>query len=333
MMEFCNAIGLSRPTVSRYFNDPKSVRKSSRDIIEAGLEQHDYRPNFHASNLQRKKTRAVGVIVPSIVDPFFSALVNIIEKYAEARGYLTILQCSQFDAAMETRALMRLISMNVTGIAMAPLGALTNLAAVTRAQSDTRVVFMDSRLVDDAPLIGTDNNHSISLMVKHLCHSGSAPKFMALPKINVNLVEREQAYEDQMRRLGHRPILLNPDPPPVADSFEQFGHDQFLALPSETLAPGTTILCVNDRVAFGVLSAASKRGLKVGKGAGDDLRVAGHDNQFFSQFTSPALTTVGQDAQKIGTFAAQALLEDDEDNDILLHGRLLEGTLFLRDSA
>lgn len=175
MKEFSEEIGLSRPTVSRFFNDPQSVRKSTRKIIEEGLERYSYQPNFHASNLSRGRARAIGIIVPSIIDPFYSALVNTIEIYAEERGYLTILQCSHHDPKKEIFALNRLQSMKVAGIAMASLGSSTNIEAVMDAQACLPIVFMDSRLVESMSYIGTNNRQSVPLMIDYLCHSGTPP--------------------------------------------------------------------------------------------------------------------------------------------------------------
>ncbi len=333
MKDFSEVIGLSRPTVSRFFNDPQSVRRSTRETIEEGLRRFSYQPNFHASNLSRRKTRAIGIIVPSIIDPFYSALVNTIEIYAEERGYLTILQCSHHDPKMEIHALERLKSMNVSGIAMASLGASTDIGEVERAQASQPIVFMDSRPAANKSYIGTNNRHSIPMMIDYLCHSGTPPLFLGLPPLNFNIIERQQVYHDHMRRLGHVPVLLNPDPIPVRDNFERFGFEQFMMLPRATVPKGSTILCVNDRVAFGMISAAVKLGLKVGKGADDDLRVAGHDDQHFSQYTTPSLTTVAQDTTKIGILTARALLEDDGENALRRDGELIDGTILFRDSA
>ncbi len=336
MLEFCQAIGLSRPTVSRYFNNPELVRKSSREIIEKGLDKYDYNPNFHAASLHRSTSKALGVIVPSIVDPFFSALVTSIEKFAEERGYVTILQCSHNDPHMEVRALRLLQSMNLVGIAMSPLGASSDIAAVDKAQSSIRIVFMDSRLSTDTPYIGTDNRKSLTKLVGYLCETGTPPVLIAMSPINFNITERHAQFCTQMEERGHQPVILNPGSFSESTdlmAFEQFGMEQFMAIPREKLPHGTTILCLNDRVAFGVLAGARKRHLNVGKGPESDLRVAGHDNQFFSQFTAPSLTTVGQDAEKIGILAAKALLDPDNNADLLNNGCLLESELFIRDSA
>jgi len=42
MEEFAAVSGISRPTLSKYFNDPDSVRRTTRERIEAALSQYDY---------------------------------------------------------------------------------------------------------------------------------------------------------------------------------------------------------------------------------------------------------------------------------------------------
>ena len=79
MEEFSVASGISRPTVSRYFHDPDSVRKSTREKIERALAEFDYRPNMFAMNLNRRNPRNIEIIVPHLVDPFFAEVVRQIE--------------------------------------------------------------------------------------------------------------------------------------------------------------------------------------------------------------------------------------------------------------
>ena len=62
MEELSEAIGVSRPTLSRYFQDAARLRASTRQRIEAGLARVDYVPNFFAINMNRKQTRLIGVI-------------------------------------------------------------------------------------------------------------------------------------------------------------------------------------------------------------------------------------------------------------------------------
>lgn len=87
MEEFAALSGISRPTVSKYFNDPDSVRASTRAKIEAALETYDYRPNIFAINQNRKQTKTVGILVPYLADPVFAEFARNIEQRCVDMGY------------------------------------------------------------------------------------------------------------------------------------------------------------------------------------------------------------------------------------------------------
>ena len=59
MEYFASVCGISRPTLSKYFNAPDSVRKSTRLKIEAALEKFDYRQNIYAINQNRRQTKNI----------------------------------------------------------------------------------------------------------------------------------------------------------------------------------------------------------------------------------------------------------------------------------
>lgn len=87
MEEFATVSGISRPTLSKYFNDPESVRLSTRERIEAALRRYDYRPNVYAINQNRKTTKNIGIVVPNLADPFFSEIGREVELACLAEGY------------------------------------------------------------------------------------------------------------------------------------------------------------------------------------------------------------------------------------------------------
>src|SRR5205807_4966718 len=95
MEEFAEAAGLSRPTVSKYFDNPSSVRDVTRQRIEAALKRYDFRPNLFAVNLNRRRSKIIGVIVPDPVDPFYAALTRRIEVRASRAGFLAFVLSSE----------------------------------------------------------------------------------------------------------------------------------------------------------------------------------------------------------------------------------------------
>ena len=338
MAELAAAIGVSRPTLSRYFQSPDSVRGSTSKKIKLGLESVEYVPNFFATRMNRKTTGIIGVIIPYLNDLFFTKLLEAIEIAAMNEGFTVITQCSHSDPLIEARAVETLMSMNVDGALVAPLGNQSDQAAHQRLQSRLPYVLVDSRpaTMPDVDYVGADHVQSTELITEYLCRVGKPPVFLAMPRVNFNAVERENAYVNKMQALGHAPEVIGANLISENWFFEAHGE----AVLSDSFSQGRlldrSILCANDRVAIGALRAAARHGLAPGASGKGGLRIAGHDDYPLAPFTTPALTTVAQNVEAIGNAAVSRLIEILHSDGKLGGGpqvQLFEGTLRLRESA
>ncbi|MCB8881321.1 LacI family DNA-binding transcriptional regulator [Acidisoma cellulosilytica] len=335
MEDFATYVGLSRPTVSKYFNDPRSVRSVTRDKIEAAIETSNFRPNLFAANLKRSRTRVLGIIIPNSTDPFYMALTERIEAIAEAAGYFAFMLSSNGRIDLEAEAIDRLQSMNVAGAIVIPVGARDINARLTSLAKKIPLVYVDNPPDDDLPFVGTNNDQSFGVMVDYLCRSGEPPCYLGMPEINRNASSRRRAYMRAMERFGETPKIL-PIPDSQSWDFERFGHEltaQFLT----SGLPTRTLLCANDRIALGAQLAAWEAGLKVGHGADCTLRIAGHDDHPLSRFACPPLTTMAQNVKEIGSLAMSQLMSRLSENSVEAGPAgervLLRGDLKLRASA
>lgn len=335
MEEFSVASGISRPTLSKYFSDPSSVRSTTRQRIEEALQEFNYRPNIFAISQNRKKPKNIGVLVPHISDPFYAEIVCQIEKRCVDEGYWAIILSSYGDKALEAKAVQMLLSLKLSGAIVAPLGLETNGSMIRSLADAIPLVILDSRIDDVSPFIGTDNRQSIALMVEYLCRTGEHPCYLDMPIVNQNAVDRREAYIQAMTMSGLEPNIITVDS--KTWNFEEVGFEEASAILDKGGFPTRTVLCANDRLAFGVIAAAYQKGLRVGREPDCDLRVAGHDDHPLSRFTTPPLTTVAQDYQSIATVGVDMLLD-------LIHGRggqsdaagnviKLEAKLIMRGSA
>src|SRR5690606_36952755 len=136
MEDFSDFVGLSRPTASKYFNDPESVRPKTRARIETAIKQSGFRPNLFAVNLNRRRTTILGIIIPNQLDHFYMAMTRKLQSLAEQRGYLAIVLSSDGKPELEMRAIETLRSLNVAGAIIAPLGEQSQHAALARLASD-----------------------------------------------------------------------------------------------------------------------------------------------------------------------------------------------------
>src|SRR5271154_3847522 len=194
MEEFSVASGVSRPTLSRFFNDPESVRPATRQRIEEAMDRLGYRPNLFAVNFNRRNPKTVGIIVPTLLDPFYAALVQRIEFQASEAGYWTVIQSSQGDPDREAEAVATLVSTKSAGAVVVPLGAASRRNLYRQMEKAMPLVFLDTRADADGAFVGTDNHFSMSLMVDYLLRSGMPPSYFGMPAVNQNASERRQAY-------------------------------------------------------------------------------------------------------------------------------------------
>ncbi|MBF9034396.1 substrate-binding domain-containing protein [Rhodobacterales bacterium HKCCE2091] len=335
MEEFAAVSGISRPTVSKYFHDPDSVRASTRERIEAALERYDYRPNFYAVNQNRRLTKNVGIVVPYLADPFFAEIARCIETLCYAAGFRPILLSSHGGQAQENDNLDSLRSIRPAGVLFAPLGRGSDRAVIESFAAAVPTVLFDSNIEDvGEAFFGLDNVQSVGMIVEYLCRTGEPPAFFEMrTPTNPNAFKRRRAYVEAMERLGHAPDLVQVEG--GGWDFEEIGYREGMRVISERRLSTNTVLCSNDRLAIGFLAAAFDKGLRIGRGEGHALRVAGHDDHPFSRFTCPKLTTVAQDYASIAERSVEELvrLVESGESRPRRETTLFEGKLIMRDSA
>lgn len=332
MEEFASAVGLSRPTVSKYFQDPGSVRAKVRQRIEVGLDETGFRPNLLAINLNRRRTRIIGLVFPNSLDPFYMGLRQLIEAKAREAGYLSFVFSSEGNPELEEEAIETLVSLNAAGVVMAPVDTGGQNPKLKRLAHKLPTVFIDVAFDAEETFVGNDNHQSIELMVNYLSRFSEPPCYLGGPTVNRSPDERRIAYVETMKARGFEPLVIDITPSTSWD-FETYGYAEAGRIFASGGFPTRSVLCINDRIAFGVLAAACEAGKKVGIGSDCDLRVAGHDDHPLARFTVPALTTVAQDTSTIGALAIERLFAKIEgkttagitplDNQVRVHARLV----------
>ncbi len=338
MKELSKAIGISRPTLARYFEDEASVLPTTSEKIRKGLSEVDYVYNFLATRQNRKSTGLIGVVIPHFEDLFFASLLDSIEVAAREAGFTIITQSANGKSDLEARAVRKLRTMNVDGAIIVPLGAGGNHDALLAASEDFPIVFADSHPDQPVPhtdFVGTDNTASIGLMVDYLCRTGSAPAFLTMPRLNSNAIEREEAYFQQMNKHGLEGEVITTLGGMGSWQFERYGFEVMDRHFGDGRHVNATILCANDRIAIGAIRAANTYGLfaKSGEARGG-LRIAGHDDHPLSRYIFPSITTVAQEVDAIGKDAVALLLnrvQNGRDGEVV--SLLKSAVLKIRESA
>lgn len=151
--------------MSKYFDDPKSVRVSTREKIEKALGACDYRPNFFAINQNRRLTKNIGIIVPYFADPFFAEIARRIETMVIKAGFRPILMSSHGDPALEAGNLEALRAIKPAGVLLAPLGRVSDRKTIEKFCRDVPTVNFDANLEGaGVAFVGHNNAQATEVM-------------------------------------------------------------------------------------------------------------------------------------------------------------------------
>ncbi|WP_171232130.1 LacI family DNA-binding transcriptional regulator [Ruegeria sp. HKCCA4812] len=309
MEEFAALSGISRPTVSKYFHDPDSVRPTTRARIEEALERFDYRPNIYAVNQNRKLTKNIGIVVPYLADPFFAEIARYLEQSCIAAGYRPFLFSSHGEQKLENEILDGLQSMKPAGVLLAPLGRVSDRSAIEKFCANVPTILFDSNLDGlGAAFVGSDNFSFVSQTVEYMTRTGEPPSFFEMrTPANPNANKRRKAYIKVMERLGLEPHIIKVEGKGWA--FEEIGQRGALKVLEERGLRTDSVLCSNDRLAIGFLAACYKHGIRVGRDDSCALRVASNDDHPFAQFTCPSLTTAAHDYDNVAGRSVETLFQ------------------------
>ena len=296
---------VSPMTVSRVANESPHVSPETRRRVEAAIQELGYVPNRLAQSLIRRRTKAIGLIVPDVANPFFTLLVRGAEDVAWRSGYHVILSNTQADLERERGYVEDMLAFRVDGILIAPVGdrSRSNLQLLTR--NAVPLVLVDRSVAGfRADVVQGDSVAGAERLVQHLVSLGHRRIGMVTEGLEVSTSrDRVAGYRRALEAAG---VDAEPELVAVGASATdpRTGHDGALTL-LDLPEPPTAILAVNNVLAIGVVEAARERRLEVPQ----DLAVVCFDDIEHVSRLYPFLTVMAQPAQTFGTLAMQLLLD------------------------
>jgi DNA-binding LacI/PurR family transcriptional regulator len=293
-------VGLSAGTVSAVLNDAPSAKhipQQTRERIIAAARQLDYRPNYFARSLRKRRTMTIGVIAHEIGDGYSSSIIAGIENGTRERDYFFVTGVHRHDRDLFERYSRLLIQRGAEGIITVDF----NLAHSLPLPAVAIPGHVDNEGVTNIVL---DHRHAAELALKHLADLGHTKIafFRGHPQ-SADSTHRWNAVQDVA---GEMQIELDPQLVMQIDSNDSTPN---LGYPygKQLLAaqrPFTALFAYNDISAIGAIRAFQEAGLRVP----NDVSVVGFDDIPGAAFHYPSLTTVRQPLQKMGEIAAEILI-------------------------
>lgn len=301
--EVAHEAGTSTAVVSYVINNgPRNVAEPTRQRVLAAVAKLGYRPNAVARALRSSTTRAIGLIVPDITNPFFAELAQAVETAAFASGNTLLLGNAMRRDDLQTRYLAAFLEHQVRGVVfiggaeMSTAGAAESLSSL--AGGAVPLVFLDRRQVDvDGATIVVDNRAGGRLATRHLLEHGHRTVLaFAGPRGLSSVAERAAGWADALIESG-----LDPAQQPTCETdFDRYASFEAATRLFASGSSPSAIFVHSDEQSLGIVHAAATAGLRIP----DDVALVSFDGIRESAICTPGLTTVQQPLAEI---AAQAV--------------------------
>lgn len=304
--------GVSPSTVSNLLNDrPGRMLPATRQRVERAIRDLGYQPNRAARQLRTGRTRVIGLIVPSVANPFWGTLAQHLEAAAVAAGYRVLLCNSERDPDRERGYVDELWADGIRGIVLcSSLPSLEHLMPLV--EHGLAIVAFDrtAQAGDPAGLvnISIDNVIGTALATRHLLDLGHRRlAFVSGALGSINRRERHRGFRDALSDAGFDPetgvvwsgaVAGRYGDRDVAELGRTAAHELLAAAD-----PPTGILAINDMCALGVCAGVRDTGRIVGR----DVSVVGFDDIDLANLADPPLTTIRQPLPDMAVAAFEQL--------------------------
>jgi len=334
--DIAHAAYVSPSTVSNLLNGRVNrMRPETRERITRAMEKLDYRPSRVARQLRTGNASIVGLVVPSVANPFWGSWAGVVEAEALQHGYQLFLCNSERDPAREREYIEELWSRGLRSVILATsLADLGHLRPVI--DKGLQLIAFDRESQTDDPNgvinVSVDNELGGYLAAKHCIDLGHRDiGFISGVIATISRRSRFAGYQRALEEAGipFRPELVWAD---AADGYGDVDSTKLGTRGALTLLgldkPPSALVTVNDMYAIGACVAIRALGYNV-----PDISVVGFDDIVLAPLYNPPLTTMRQPVQKMAEFAVRAIVDHANGDDPQTRQILMAPELVVRDST
>lgn len=301
--DIARALGVTVSTVSRALNNVPTISESTRQLVLAKAKELNYSVNKLASSLSSGRSNTIGVIIPTMQIHFFAEAVHSIEKELKKHNYSLLLYQSNESYLDEVNGVKTLLEAQVDGI-IASLSLETQRTAHFQEvikQGKCLVLFDRTHQDIQAPVVKLDDYAAGYIATKHLIEQGY--RKIALITTNKEIAifnDRYNGFRLALQEANlplHQELIIRGELSIVAGIR---ATEQLLTSP---LKPDA-IIGGDDFTAVGIIQALKAAQIDI-----PATGVIGFANQTFSSFITPALSSIDQQANKMGEECAKLFLK------------------------
>jgi len=332
LKQIAKELDVSISTVSKSLRDSPEISEDTRLKVQAFAKLYNYKPNLIALSLKNRKTKTIGIIIPEIVHHFFATVISGIEQIANERGYNVIVTLSDESFDKEVINMEMLANGSIDGFIM-------SLSKETQYRKDFHhiievinqgmPVVMFDRVTNDISCdkVIIDDSLAAYEAVQKLIDTGL--KNIALITTVDYVSVGKLRTDGYIKALRTNDIAIDPDLILKIEDIDNCSDQIEKLIRNNTI---DAIFAVNELFAVTAIKAAKKQGISVP----ENMAVIGFTDGIISKYSSPSITTVGQNGIKMGNKAAQMLinrLETELEEEEHYKTEIIETHLVIREST
>lgn len=306
--EIAKLSGVSTATVSRYMNNSSKVSDKATQKIEKVLSKHEYHPNKLTTAIINGRSFEIALIVQNIMNPFFSQLVDEVEKRIEDTEYNLIICNCNGSLDKERRYYKNLLEKRIAGILV------INTNDVTIYENKAVPIIGIEKRILDFPKVAISNQKALNLIFDNVPISNCHTLMIKGPANSHSSNLREKHFKILAEENNCTYDLIE-----VSDDVERLKDITYI-----DYSKYDTVFCWTDIVAHKVHSEIIAQGLKVP----NDIQLVGFDGLTLNNIFNYRLTTIDQQISNIGNVAINNLInsiQGQEVEDVYLDCNFIKG--------
>lgn len=314
--DIAEAASVSTATVSRFLNNPESVRPERAERVRSAITALGYVRHGAARTLASHKSMSIGAVIPTLDNAIFAKGIQAFQKRLHVGGYTLLLGSFDYDPVEEIRQATALIEHGVDGMLLIGLDHRPELFTYL---DRVDVPYVSSWAYDPEqphPCVGFDNLDAARRLTTYLLEIGHRRIGMVAGVTQYNDRARERAMGAREALSAHG-LMFDPDLYLESPYTIRAGRHAMRNLMERSPRP-TAVICGNDVIAMGALLECQSLGIAVP----DEVSVTGFDDLPMVSQLRPALTTVHVPSEEMGQRAADHLLARIQGKTILFKERL-----------
>ena len=296
-------LGYSATTISRVLSGKAEKYRISPDTVNAVLREArrcNYSPSVAAQSLRTRRSNTIGLLLPSVANPYFADMASVIITELNSAGYTTIVVDTMESEQRLSESARSLISRQVDGILAVPCGEKGMDLEMLSAQIP--VVLIDRYYEDTSLPYVTTNNYQGGLdATRHLLSRGHT-RISCIQGVQSSMPnkERVRGYVKAMEDEG-----LAQDIDIIGNEFSvQNGYLETKLLMSRQQRP-TAIFALSNTITLGALKAIREAGLRIP----EDVALISFDNNLYMDYMTPSITRISQPVEDMAKLAVKILLD------------------------